>query len=51
VIDGLIVIRSVTLSDHIAEMGLPEGVVAGYFRVLREHGRDNAISPEEEQRL
>jgi len=30
--DGLIVIRSVTLSNHIAETQLPEGVVVSYYR-------------------
>jgi hypothetical protein len=49
--DGLIVIRSVTLLNYIAETQLPEGVVASYRRAQRERGRDNAITPEEEQRL
>jgi hypothetical protein len=49
--DGLIVIRSVTLSNHIARTRLPEGVVAGYHRVLGGRGRDNAITPEEGQEL
>jgi len=30
--DGLIVIRSVTLSNHIAETQLPEGVVVSYYQ-------------------
>jgi len=32
--DGLIVSRSVTLSNHIAVTQLPEGVVASYYRAL-----------------
>jgi hypothetical protein len=32
--DGLMLIRSVTLSNHIARTGLPGGVVASYFRAL-----------------
>jgi hypothetical protein len=32
--DGLIVIWSVTLSNYIARMRLPDGVVAGYHWVL-----------------
>jgi hypothetical protein len=49
--DGLIVIRSVTLSNHIARTLLPEGIVASYHRALGRHGRDNAITPEEVQEL
>jgi len=33
--DGLILIRSVTLSNHIARTQLPEGVVASYHRALK----------------
>jgi hypothetical protein len=32
--DGLILIRSVTLSNHIARTQQPEGVVASYHRAL-----------------
>jgi len=46
--DGLIVIRSVTLSNHIASTQSLEGVVASYRWVLRGHGRDNAIISGEE---
>jgi hypothetical protein len=46
--DGLIVIRSLTLSNHIAKTQLPEGVGASYHRALRGRGGDNAITPEEE---
>ena len=31
------------LLNHAAWAQLPEGVVASYFRALRERGRDNAI--------
>jgi len=30
--DGLIVVRSVMLSNHIAETQIPEGVVVSYYR-------------------
>jgi len=33
--DGLIHIRSVTLSNHIARMRLTEGIVASYHRALK----------------
>jgi len=33
--DGLIHIRSITLSNHIARTQLPEGVVASYHRALK----------------
>jgi len=33
--DGLIIIRSLTLSNHIAETRLPEGVVASYHQAQR----------------
>jgi len=33
--DALIVIRSVMLSNHVARMRLPGGVVASYYRALR----------------
>jgi len=33
--DGLILIRSVLLSNHVARTQLPEGVVASYHRALR----------------
>jgi hypothetical protein len=46
--DGLIVIRSVTLSNHIAKTQLPEGVVVSYHRALGGRGRDNTIIPEVE---
>jgi hypothetical protein len=46
--DALIVIRSVTLSNHIARTQLPEDVVVNYRRALRECGRDNTINPEED---
>jgi hypothetical protein len=46
--DCLIVIRSITLSNHIAKTQLPEGVVASYHQELRGRGRDNAITREEE---
>jgi hypothetical protein len=49
--NGLIVIRSVMLSNHVAGTRLAEGVVARCHRALRECGRDSAITPEEEQRL
>jgi hypothetical protein len=48
--DGLIVIRSVTLSNHIAKTQLPEGVVVSYYRALGEGRRDNTVTPEGEQR-
>ena len=32
--DGLILIRSVTLSNHVARTRLPDGVVASYHRAL-----------------
>jgi hypothetical protein len=38
--DGLIVIRSITLLNHIAETQLPEGVVVSYQRGQRWRGRD-----------
>jgi hypothetical protein len=46
--DGLIVIRSVTLSNHIMTTRFPEGVVVGCYRALRGRGRDNAITPKDE---
>jgi hypothetical protein len=49
--DGLIVIRSITLSNHIAKTQLPEGVVAGYHRALGGRGQDNAITSKKEERL
>ena len=49
--DGLIVIRSVTLSNKIEETHLPEGIVVSYRQALRGHGRDNTITPDEEQGL
>jgi hypothetical protein len=47
--DHLIVIRSVTLSNHIARTRNPQGVMASYHRVSGGCGRDNAITPEEEK--
>jgi hypothetical protein len=38
-------------SNHIAETRLLEGGVASYHRALRGSGRDNAITPKEEQWL
>jgi hypothetical protein len=46
--DGLTVIRSVMLSNHIAETQLHEGVVASYHQALGGDGRDNAITHEAE---
>jgi hypothetical protein len=43
--DGLIVIRSVTLSNHIAKTPYPEGVVVSDLWALRGRGRDNTIRP------
>jgi len=42
--DGLIVIRSITLSNHIAEAPQPVGVLVSYHRALGERGRDNSIN-------
>jgi hypothetical protein len=47
--DGLIVIRSVTLSNNIARTPFPEGVVASNHQASGGHGRDNAITREEEK--
>jgi hypothetical protein len=49
--DGLIVIRSVMISNHIARTQLPEGVVESYHQALRGCGRDNTITPEVERGL
>jgi hypothetical protein len=49
--DGLIVIRSVTLSNHIAETQVPEGVVVSYHRALGGRGRTNTITLEVERGL
>jgi hypothetical protein len=49
--DGLIVIRSVTLSNHIATAQLPEPVVVSYHRAPEGRGRDNTITPKEERGL
>jgi hypothetical protein len=46
--DGLIVIRSAKLSNHIAGTRLHEGVVVSYHPGAEERGRDNAVTPEEE---
>jgi hypothetical protein len=46
--DGLIVIWSVMLSNHIAATQLPEGVVASYHRALRGRDGGNAITPKAE---
>ena len=43
--DGLIVIRSVTLSNHIKTTRLLEGVKVGCYRMLWGRGRDDAITP------
>jgi hypothetical protein len=43
--DGLIVIRSVMLSNDIAETQLTEGVVVSYRQALEGRGRNNAITP------
>jgi hypothetical protein len=47
--DGLIVIWSVMLSNHIAATQLPECVVASYHRSLRGRARGNGFTPMEEQ--
>jgi hypothetical protein len=47
--DGLIVIWSIMLSNHIAATQLPEGVVASYHRALTGRGRGNAITPKAEK--
>jgi hypothetical protein len=44
-------IRSETLSNHITGTQLPESVVPSCYRVLRRHGQDNAITPEEDRGL
>jgi len=49
--DGLIVIRSVTLSNYIAKTRLSEGVVVSYHPGAKGRGRDNTVTPEEEGRL
>ena len=49
--DGVIVIRSVTLSNHIADTRLSEGVVANYHCGLVGRGRDNTITPKVERGL
>jgi len=48
--DGLIVIRSITLSNHIKTTRLLERVVAGCYQMLWGCGRDNAITPKEERK-
>jgi len=48
--DGLIVIRSVMLSNHIDKALQPEGVVVSYHRVLIGRGQDNTIMTKEERR-
>jgi hypothetical protein len=42
--DGLIVIRSMTLSNNITKAQFLEAVLASYFRVLAGRGRDNTIT-------
>jgi hypothetical protein len=49
--DGQIVLRSVTLSNHIAKTQLPEGVVVSYRRTLGGRGRDNIITHEVQHEL
>jgi hypothetical protein len=49
--DGLIVIRSVTLSNDIAKTHSLEVVAASYYWALRECHRDSTITPKEDQRL
>ena len=49
--DGWILIRTVTLSNHIGGTRYPEGIVASYHPALRGRGGDNAITPEEVQWL
>jgi hypothetical protein len=49
--DGLIVIRNVTLSNHIAKTQQPEGVVVSYYRAIRGRSRNITITPEEEREL
>jgi hypothetical protein len=49
--DGLIVNRGVTVSNHIAKTRIPEGVVVSYPRALGGCDRDNTITPEIERGL
>jgi len=46
--DGLIVMRSVTLSNHIETTQFPEGDVAGCYRARWGRGQDDSITPKEE---
>jgi hypothetical protein len=46
--NALIVIRSVTRSNHIPEAQLPVGVVVSSHRALGGRGRDNTVTPQEE---
>jgi hypothetical protein len=50
VMDGLIAIRSIMLSNHIVRARLPEDVVASYHPGARGRGRDNATTPKVEEK-